>query len=274
MPTAIAPDGVHLDFDVAGEGDDVLLVPGIGLSRACWSGVRGRFVDAGYRTIGYDPRGSGQSEKPDRPYTAEDVADDAAAVLSAAGAEQAHVVGLSMGGMIAQDLAIHHPQLVRSLVLTSTYGRVDGWSRRIFELRRELIEEMGLEVAFRMSFLFVFSPYAFRDSPEVIEQIEQSVAAVDRAAFLRQLQFCLDHDALDRIGSFEAPTLVVCGEFDLLTSAIQNRELAAAVPGARLVAVPRASHGLLWERPAEYADEVVGFLDAVRTGRIGSAARA
>jgi pimeloyl-ACP methyl ester carboxylesterase len=264
---------LRLYYEEAGEGDDILLIPGLGLSAACWSDIVDEFVARGYRVIRYDPRGAGRSDKPDRAYSGADVAADAVAVLTSAGSEAAHVIGVSMGGMIAQELVLRYPERVSSLVLTSTYGRVDDWSRRIFELRREIIERIGLETGFKMSFLFVFSPHAFRESRDVVTRVEQSVAHVDRAAFLRQLQFCLDHDALDRVKVIDAPTLVICGEFDLLASEIQSRELAEAVPGAQLITIPRGSHALLWEKRDEYVAHLQSFLAKVQTREVNGALR-
>lgn len=259
MPVAMS-SGVGIRFEQEGSGEPVLLIPGIGLGIASWADIRKRFVDAGYQVTVIEPRGSGESDKPAGPYTGEAFADDVAAALDAAGVEKAHVVGLSMGGMIAQEVAIRRPDRVRTLVLTATYARTDGWSRRIFELREEIILSLGLAASFKLSFLFVFSPLSFREHRELIESREQSMQAVDRDAFLEQIRFCLNHDTEQRLGAIRAPTLVISGEFDLLTSSIQNAELAAAIEGARHLVVAGASHGLIWERPEEYAEHVLAFL--------------
>jgi pimeloyl-ACP methyl ester carboxylesterase len=254
--------GVRIRFEQEGSGEPVLLIPGIGLGTSSWAEISARLAAAGYQALAMEPRGSGESEKAPGPYTGEAFAADAVAVLDAAGVRRAHVVGLSMGGMIAQELAIRHPKRVGALVLTSTYARTDGWSRRIFELREELIRSVGLATAFKLSFLFVFSPLSFREHAELVESREQAMHDVDEAAFLEQVRFCLTHDTEARLSAIRTSTLVICGELDLLTSRIQNAELAAAIDGAELLLVPGASHALVWERADEYARHVIGFLQA------------
>jgi 3-oxoadipate enol-lactonase len=261
MPTALR-DGNALHYETSGEAgrEPVLLIPGIGLGADSWAVVTERLVDAGYRAVVVEPRGSGRSAAPLGPYTSEDVADDVVAVLDDAGLARVHLVGLSMGGMIAQQVAIRHPDRVLSLVLTSTYAQPDEWSRRIFELRRSLIRTFGLETGFRFSSLFVFSPEAFREQADFISGREAAQREIDKDAFLAQVELCLSHSTLERLGGIAAPTLVIAGERDMLTSAVQNRELAEAIPGARLEIVPGATHGLVWDERAGYADRLLAFL--------------
>jgi pimeloyl-ACP methyl ester carboxylesterase len=268
MPTALI-DGAALHYEVEGDSDRecVLLIPGIGLAADSWAGVAARVIEAGYRTVIIEPRGSGRSSPPAGALSSEGCADDAIAVLDHAAIERAHVVGLSMGGMIAQQVAIRHPKRVTSLVLTSTYGQPDEWSRRIFELRRMLIESFGLEAGFRFSSLFVFSPELFREQFDFIAARESAQATIDQDAFLAQIELCLSHSALANLGSITAPTLVIAGERDMLASAVQSRELAEAIPGARLELVPNATHAMVWDERAGYPDRLLAFL--VKQAKVG-----
>src|SRR6266568_1060117 len=131
MPHALSGD-VRIHYTVDGDGPPVLLIPGLGMSAATWTGVGGRLAST-HRVIYADPRGSGESDTPDVPYTGEDVAADMVAVLDDAGVQRADVVGMSMGGMIAQHLALEHRDRVRSLTLVSTYAATDEWTRRVLD---------------------------------------------------------------------------------------------------------------------------------------------
>lgn len=264
MPEAVS-EGVRINYADTGSGEEtVLLLPGLGMSHLTWA-VHAEALAPRYRVLSVDPRGSGLSESPDHPYTAATAAADVGAVLDAAGVERAHLVGQSMGGMIAQDFTLAAPERVRSLTLVSTYAAIDTWSRRVLAGRRGLIEAGGLPLQFSISVFFVFSPRAFRQIPEFIEGIETRLATnpPDEAAYLRQIDFCLGHDARAGLPQVTAPTLVVAGREDFITSAIQNRELAAMIPGARYEEFDDCSHGLIWERPERFGKVLAAFLDEV-----------
>jgi 3-oxoadipate enol-lactonase len=260
MPHALSGD-VRIHYADSGAGDAVVLLPGLGMSHTTWTAHANRLAQT-HRVLAVDPRGSGRSDKPDEPYTPATVSADIAAVLDAAGVDAAHVVGQSMGGMIAQDLCLERPDRIVSLTLVSTYAAVDAWSARLMAARRRLIEEGGLELQFSVSLSLVFSPQAFREIGPFIAELEQRVLAnpPDERAYLRQLDYCIDHDATDRLGQITVPTLVVAGGRDFLTSAIQNRELAALIPVARYEEFADASHGLIWEAVDEFGDVLVRFL--------------
>lgn len=260
MPHALSGDA-RIHYAAEGDGDPVLLIPGLGMSATTWSAAGGRLASS-YRVLFADPRGSGESDTPDIPYTGELVAADMLAVLDDAGAESAHVVGMSMGGMIAQHLALAHPERVRSLTLVSTYAAADEWTRRVLDRRRWLIDQGGLPAQFRISILFVFSPQAFRELPDFIHELEARLAEhpPDEAAYRRQLDFCATHDLSARLRELEIPTLVVTGSHDFLTSPIQGRELAELIPGARYEEVEGASHACIWERSEALAEMLQSFI--------------
>lgn len=250
----------NLYYEIHGDGDPLLLIPGLGLTTRAWAHITPRLAEK-HRVIVVDPRGAGNSDTADVPYTGELFAEDMTAVLDAAEAERAHVVGLSMGGMISQELAIRYPQRVASLILLSTYAAVDDWSRRLFEVRRTIIERLGLLEHFRMSIMFVFSPAAFRAIKDRVDAIEQALRQnpPDERAYLRQVAFCLEHDAVDQLARIMAPTLVVTGSADILTSPFQGRELAGWIPGATYREFPGPSHGLWLEAAAEFVELVLSW---------------
>jgi 3-oxoadipate enol-lactonase len=261
MPDALN-GGTRLHFEVSGGGPETIaLVPGLGLPGAAWGDVADRLAGR-YRLVVVDPRGSGASDKPDIPYTADLVAADLRSVLEAAEAESAHIIGLSMGGMIAQDFALRFPAMVQSLVLLSTFAAPDAWFKRLFAARRQLIESVGIVEHFRIYLMFVFSPLAFRTIPETIARVEEALGRQppDTAAYLRQIDYCLDHDASAELPALDVPTLVISGTHDFLTPAALATELAALIPNAEHREFEGASHGLWLESPQRLAEVCVEFI--------------
>jgi len=266
MPYAES-DGTRIHYEVHGDGaDTVVLIPGLGLSAAAWGPVTGMFEQRGYRVIVVEPRGSGDSDTPDEPYTGETVAKDLLSTLEAAGADRVHLVGLSMGGMISQDFVLRTPERASSMVLLSTFGSPDQWFERLFHSRRDLIREVGILEHFRIYLMFVFSPFAFRRIPGQIAQIETGLQQrpPDTSAYLRQIDYCLEHDVSGELTRVETPTLVVTGSHDFLTPVPLGRELAEAIPGAEYRQFEEASHGL-W---LEYSEELVDTCDQFFKTRI------
>jgi pimeloyl-ACP methyl ester carboxylesterase len=261
MPHA-SNGSIRIYYEESGKGDEVIvLIPGLGLTTLAWSGVT-RALSEDFRVIAVDPRGAGQSDKPDIEYTGRLNADDMVAVLDAAGVESAHIVGMSMGGMIGQELALNHPSRVRSLVLASTYAATDSWSQRLFEVRKQMILELGLLAQFKLSVMFVFSPYAFRRMENQVAAIENSLTTKppDKNAYVRQMTYCMTHDTRDRLKQIRVPTVVATGHYDILTSPIQGRELAEGIPRAEYVEFPEASHGLIFEEVESFSKFVRDFV--------------
>jgi 3-oxoadipate enol-lactonase len=252
-----------LYFEVRGEGKETIaLVPGLGLPGSAWGAVADQLARH-FRLLVIDPRGSGASDKPDAPYTADLVSADLRSVLEASETESAHVVGLSMGGMIAQDFAVQFPAMVKSLVLLSTFAEPDAWFTRLFETRRDLIEHVGIVEHFRVYLMFIFSPPAFRRIPETIDRIEQTFRQQppDTAAYLRQIDYCLGHNASGELAAIQASTLVISGTHDFLIPPALAAELAALIPGAEHTEFEGASHGLWLESPERLAAVCEEFIE-------------
>ena len=184
------------------------------------------------------------------------MAGDVTAVLDALDPASAHVVGLSMGGVIAQTFAIHNPARVRSLLLLSTYGRADEWFNRLMRARRRMVELTGVAEQLELAMCIVFSPESFIRNRALVATAEERIRASlpDKAAYLRQVDFCLAHDALNRLSEVTCPTLVVTGALDVLTPPHLGRELAEALPTASYREVVGASHALWLEQPELIAE--------------------
>jgi 3-oxoadipate enol-lactonase len=257
---------IRLHYKILGNGQPILLIPGLGLHSVPIARVAEELAIS-HRIIVVDPRGAGQSAKPDTPYTAEIFVEDMVAVLDAAGVDRADVVGISMGGMIGQELAIQRPERVRALVLAVTYAAADAWVKQMWELRQGLIERLGLTEHFKLALMFLFSPRSFESEAALIATMRAGFASnpPDQVGYLRQLAFCRDHDAISRLFQIEAPTLVLSGADDLIAPQHLGQQLAKGIPGAVLKVIANAPHLFMLSAPDQFAAIIREFLD--RLGR-------
>jgi pimeloyl-ACP methyl ester carboxylesterase len=254
--------GTKIYWEEDGAGDPLLLIMGLGATLEWWHNIR-PVLAARFRTILFDNRGVGRSDVPPAPYSIEQMADDAAAVLDAAAVTRAHVVGLSMGGCIAQELVLRHPARVRSLVLgcTSCGGR--DASPADAEVRAALTARTSMS---REEAMWQMAPYTF-DASTPREVIAQEFAGrlqttVSNDGFFAQLLAIRAWaGALPRLHTIAVPTLVIHGETDRLVPPENARTLAEAIPNARLVMLPRASHIFLTDRFEPARDAMLSFLD-------------
>jgi pimeloyl-ACP methyl ester carboxylesterase len=261
--STVTVNGVRLHYVEAGQGDPLLLIMGFGGDHLAWAFQVPAFAGR-YRVISFDNRGAGQSEVPDLPYTTRMLADDAVGLLDALGIARAHVLGVSMGGMIAQEVALNHPGRVRTLQLHCTYARPDRYMLALMEAWRAVRTRATLEEWMRTVALWLFSPRTYETRPELVETIIQTALASPHpftlTGFLRQGDAVRGHDALARLPALACPTLVSVAEDDILVPPRFARELAAAVPAATLRQVEAAGHAYFWERPDVFNAMCLDFL--------------
>lgn len=261
MPYA-ANEGAKIYWDEQGQGEPLLLIMGLGYTAHMWHRTRPLLAEQ-FQTIAFDNRGVGRSDAPPGPYTIPLMASDAAAVLDAAGSQSAHLFGVSMGGMIAQEFVFQYPTRVRSLILGCTAAggptavRSEPEATQMLKARASMTPEQAAEAAL---------PFIY-DAGTRRERIEEDLAIrrpwLPRPeSYLAQLQGILAWEGYSRLPQIRVPTLVIHGENDRLVPAGNGRIIADQIPGSTLVLIPDASHIFLTDRP-EIANRVVAdFLKA------------
>jgi pimeloyl-ACP methyl ester carboxylesterase len=240
---------LRLHWEETGHGVPVLLVMGLGMNATGWW----RTIPAlsGFRVLSFDNRGVGRSERVPGPYTVAELADDAVSVLDAAGVEAAHVYGISLGGMIAQEVALRHPDRVLALVLGATTRGGDAHVPAsddvvtFVRLRAQMTAEHAVWASVPIN-------YAARTRAEGGDRIAEDIAQrlrfpVEAEYYSAQLAAANGHDA--RVEDIRAPTLVVHGEEDVLIPPENGRRLAADIPGAELSMWPGAAHLYFTDEP-------------------------
>jgi 3-oxoadipate enol-lactonase len=262
MPIAMH-QGARIYWDEQGQGDPVLMIMGLGWASALWHRSRPA-LSGRYRTIALDNRGVGRSDVPPGPYPISLMAADAAAVLDAGGVESAHVFGMSMGGMIAQEFALAYPRRVRSLILGSTAAGGPNAVRAEQEVL-DLLTRRGMSPD---EYIEAINPYIY-DPGTSRERLKEDMVLRKQwwpnpAGHLAQLQGIMAWEAYSRLEQITAPTLVVHGESDRLVPAANGRLIAGRIPNAKLVMIPQASHILATDQPDATHQAVLAFLSQQR----------
>ena len=256
MPLADA-NGHELYYERSGSGEPLLLIQGLSGNLLHWGEPFLAGVDPQFDRIAYDNRGIGRSAPVTAAFTTADLADDAAALLDALGVGRAHVMGISMGGMVAQELALRHPERVRTLVLGCTSaGGPDSTPTDPEVVRRlgELLMSGRIGEAFAEGFAFNVSAEFAADERNARTFREIATALPTGVPImLAQLQAAAAHDASARLGEIGAPTLIVHGSEDRILPVANAHHIARLLPGARLEIFDGVGHLFWWERPERAA---------------------
>lgn len=269
MPEIVA-NGVTLSYRVAGEGEPVLLVAGTGQARETWDiFMVPALVEAGYQVVSYDNRGMPPSECPPAPYTVEEMAADAAGLIEALRIGPCRVAGLSLGAFITQELALRRPDLVRAAVMMGTLGRQPEHGRMLTASWVEF-DQSGIELPRLYDAMaqlpFTFSAHRLADELFVKTYVEYALAGPVWENPGRLGQHQADHaydNRLEDLANISVPAMVMTFELDMLTLAPLGREVAAAIPGCRLVEIPQVAHGGPFEAPELVNAALVEFFAGV-----------
>jgi len=256
-------DGVRLAYYVKGEGQAVLLIMGLGVGAWGWD-LQVPALARRFRVISYDHRGTGASDVPAGGYGLDELTSDVLALLDSLGVERVHVVGVSMGGFIAQKLALDHPDRVERLVLCATTCggpravRPDPGLWADFTGLWRLPRDKAQEVCLRA----YFGPRFPREDPRaanlVVKRHLELLAPPE--TLLAHARACRTFDESARVGGIRAPTLIAHGSDDVLLPVENARLLVSFIPGARLVIYEGAGHGFIIERAGEFNRDLIAFL--------------
>ena len=226
------PAEIH--YRITGDGAQTLvLVNGVGDDLDGWANQLDDFVAAGLRVVTFDNRGVGRSSQPPGPYTSRLMAGDLAALVAELGLPAFHLAGVSMGGVIAQEYAVAHPDELASLVLANTFAKADEFTRAAFDTWAMVAQAAGMPVMMRQQAPWIFSPAFYEQYPDRVAELiaGAETSTQPAAAFAAQMAALNDHDCSGRIGSVTAPTLVIAARDDIIIRPELSRRLFDELPG-------------------------------------------
>ena len=262
MPHTDVP-GFRMYYEEHGSGFPLLMINGLGSDHLEWLHQIPAF-EARFRVVVFDNRGTGRSGVPPGPYTTGQMADDAASLLRALGIPRAHVLGVSLGGMIAQEVALRHPDRVEGLVLGCT-GPGGGLSVRPppeAMAAFALVKREDPEAELRRMLPFLYTDACMRERPGEVEGFVRRRLdhPTPPGGYLAQLFAAVSHDASSRLEKIQARTLVITGDADRLVHWENSLRITGRIPAATLIVLPGAPHRLFAETADAFNLEVLRFL--------------
>jgi 3-oxoadipate enol-lactonase len=256
----------HIYYEITGDGPQTLvLINGVGDDLAGWASQVDDFVRAGLRVVSFDNRGVGSSSQPPGPYTSSQMAADLKALVAELGLPRFHLLGVSMGGVIAQEYAVAHPDDLASLILANTFAAADRFAAAAFQTWATVADVAGMAVMMEQQAPWIYSPAFYQRYPERVADLiagaQQSTQPP--AAFAAQMAALTDHDCADRIGSVTVPTLVLVANDDIIIRPELSRRLFDALGGGigTWTVVP-GGHAAFWEDPGPWNQAVLDFVQA------------
>jgi len=272
MPIVKVGD-INMYYEVHGDGEPLVLIMGYGCNSRWWFGQISTLSQE-YRVVAFDNRGAGLSDKPDVSYTMEMMAGDTAALLDALAIDAAHIYGVSMGGMIAQEFALRYPDRVVSLVLGCT---TPGGPNAILPDAEAMAVLFDMERAQRLTpeqnarelLPFLWRQEFIDNNPDIAEQLIAIFVEYlpPPHGFTRQAEAMMFHDTYDRLPQIKAPTLVIGGIADRLIPVENFRTLASRIPNAELLILENMGHGYFIEAAEEANKAILDFLGRHRRSR-------
>lgn len=263
MPTISVGD-IDIHYALEGDGEEtVVLVNGLADDLTTWDFQVPALLAAGYRVLRFDNRGIGATSKPAGPYSSAQLAADTKGLVDALGITGFHLMGVSMGGMIAQSYAIAYPGDLKSVTLACTYAAPGPFCSRMFAMWGDMAPVLGVPFVMRDVTLWAFTLDFFRRREAELAEFETAMRYLDMPvhAYLSQLAVIQHHDTTADLANIAVPTLVLAGEQDILIPVALSEELCKGIPGAQWRTSP-GGHGCMWEHPDAFNET---FLDFLRT---------
>jgi pimeloyl-ACP methyl ester carboxylesterase len=260
----IKVNDIQMFYEVHGEGFPLIMIQGLTANTSWWDPRWIQTLSEKFRIIAFDNRGAGRTDISDREYSIKLFADDTAGLMDALGIAQANVLGISMGGMIAQELVLNYPEKVKKLVLCSTHY---GFAKSVLpsdEVLGTLTADrstLSAEEVARIMIPLLFTEDFLKNTPGMEELIMQQITKnpISNEAFMRQLDAIMKFDAYNRLSQVKAPTLILQGKQDILIPPENSSILGKAIPGARLVSFDNCAHGLI-EQTEKVLPTILEFL--------------
>lgn len=269
MPKVRVGD-VQIFYEEAGQGEPLVLIMGWGGDHTAWA-LQVPAFSAEFRCVAFDNRGAGQSDQPDVAYTIRMMAADAVGLLDALRIERAHIAGLSMGGMIAQEIALNYPDRVRTLQLHATLARPDAYLRAVGQSLLRARAAYTREEFVRALLPWVLTPRTYAERPDFVELMVQRLAENPYPASLtgltRQAEASWAHDTVERLDRIGSPTLITAGAEDIFVPLRFSRVLYDRISGAELLVIEEGGHGYLWEQVEVFNEACLAFLRKHRGGQ-------
>lgn len=258
-------NGLNLYYELEGEGTPVVFISGMTMNHLPWKVFQvPAFTAAGYQCLVFDNRDTGQtSDSPEPAYSTRQLADDTAALMQALDLPAAHIVGYSMGGMAAQNLALHHPDKVRSLVLLGTSARVGAYEHNLLNTWVTAKQALSNKDFWRLMASYVLT-WRFHESEEMMQRwlglVTSDAYYQATEALARQAAACTNHNAADQLSDIRVPTQIVVGEEDLILPIRHSAFLHRHIRDSEFLLIPKCGHSGLSEGVETFNPAVLEFL--------------
>ena len=263
MPTAVC-NNINIAYEERGSGVPLLLIMGLSARGAFWE-EHVKEYEKHFRCIIIDNRGAGDSDKPEGPYSTKMMADDIADLSKQLDLGKCHVAGISMVGAIARELALNHPEIIRSLVIISSWAKCDPYAIQVFDHFKDMRKISDPADFMKLLQLWIFAP-PFFESEEARANLKEGCETAHEEymqlhAFCAQADACINHDTVDRVSALSKfPTLITVGDQDIFTPVKFSEQLHELIEGSELVILPKTGHAHHWEDLETFNNATAQFM--------------